>query len=54
MLQRILIKKNIKGNACSKKFEKISIVIKNVIESEDTLMHIAEHPSKYFFQHFHT
>ena len=30
------------------------IVIKNVIGSEDTLMHKAEHPSNYFFQHFHT
>ena len=33
---------------------KISIVIKNVIESEDTLMNKAERPINYFFQHFHT
>ena len=31
----------------------ISIVIKNVIWSEKTLMHKAEHPSNYFFQFFH-
>ena len=35
------------------KSKKISVVIKNVIESEDTLMHEAEGPSN-FFQHFHT
>ena len=28
--------------------------IKNVIEAEDTMMHSAERPSNYFFQHFHT
>ena len=28
---------------------KISIVLKNVIGSEDTLMHKAEHPSNLFF-----
>ena len=33
---------------------KISIVIKNEIESENTLMHKAERPSNYFFQLFHT
>ena len=31
------------------KSKKISIVIKNVIGSEDTLMHKAECPSNYFF-----
>ena len=33
---------------------KISIVVKNVIESEDTLMPKAERPSNYFSQRFHT
>ena len=28
--------------------KKISIVIKNVIQSEDTLIHEAERPSSYF------
>ena len=28
---------------------KISIIIKNVIEAEDTMMHSAERPSNYFF-----
>ena len=32
--------------------KKISIVLKNVIGSEDTLMHEAERPI--IFQHFHT
>ena len=32
---------------------KKSIIIKNVIEAEDTMMHGADHPSNYFFQHFH-
>ena len=32
---------------------KISIVIKNVIWSEKTLMHKAVRPSNYFFQFFH-
>ena len=31
---------------------KISIVIKNEIESEDTLMHKAERPSNYFSNSF--
>ena len=31
---------------------KTSIVIKNVIGSEDTMMHKAVRPSNYFFQHF--
>ena len=34
--------------------KKISIVIKNVNESEDTLMYEAERPGNYFFQLFHT
>ena len=34
--------------------KKISIVIKTVNGSEDTLMHKAEHPSNYFFRFFHT
>ena len=29
------------------------IVIKNVIASEDILVHKADRPSNYFFQHFH-
>ena len=32
--------------------KKISIVIKNVIGSEDTLMHKAERPSNYFSNTF--
>ena len=38
----------------SENLKKISIIIKNVIGSEDTLMHKAEHPNNYFFQHFDT
>ena len=34
------------------KSKKISIVIKNTIESEGTLMHKAERPSNYFFTHY--
>ena len=33
---------------------KISIVIKNIIESEDTLMQKVERPIIIFFQLFHT
>ena len=33
---------------------KISIVITNVIEFIDTLMHKTERPSSYFSEHFHT
>ena len=41
--------KKIKGNFCARKSEKkISIIIKNIIGSEDTLMHKAERPSNYF------
>ena len=54
MLKRIQIKKKIKGNFCARNSKKISIVIKNVNGSEDTLMHKAERPSNYFFQLFHT
>ena len=32
----------------------MSIVIQNVIGSEDTLMHKTERPSNHFFQLFHT
>ena len=53
MWKRILIKDD-QREFCAWKSEKTSILIKNVIESEDTLMHKAECPSNYFFQHFHT
>ena len=53
MLKRIKIKK-ITGNFCARKSKKISIIVKNVKEAEDTMMHNAECPSNYFFQHFHT
>ena len=53
MLKGIYIKK-IKGNFSAQKSKKISIVIKNVIWSEKTLMNKAERPSNYFFfQFFH-
>ena len=46
--------KKIKGIFCAqKKTKKISIVIKNVIWSEVTLMHKAEGLSNYFIQFFH-
>ena len=45
--------KKSKGILCAK-IEKISIIIKNVIEAEETMMHSTERPSNYFFQHFHT
>ena len=41
-----------KGNFCGRKSKK-SIVIKNVIWYEKTLMHKAERPSNYFFLFFH-
>ena len=44
--------KKIKGNFCARKSKKISIVIKNINESEDPLMHKAEGPSNYFFNSF--
>ena len=53
MLKRILIKPNQTEFLCAKIY-KISIIIKNVIEAEDTMMHSAERHSNYFFQHFHT
>ena len=54
MLERFRLKKingNFRARKCKKK---ISIIIKNVIGAEDTLMHKAERPSNYFFQLFHT
>ena len=51
MLKGIYIKK-IKGNFCARKSKKISIVIKNVIRSEKTLMHKAVQPSNYFSNSF--
>ena len=53
MLKRILIRKKLKGIFVRENL-KISIIIKNVIEAEDTMIHSAERPSNYFFQHFHT
>ena len=52
MLKGIYIKKDQRRFLCSK-IQKISIVIKNVIWSEKTLMHKAVRPSNYFFQFFH-
>ena len=46
MLKRILIKEDQREFLCAKIW-KISLVIKNVIESEDPLMHKAEHPSNF-------
>ena len=43
--------KRIKRNFCA---QNLSLVIKNVSDSKDTLVHKAERPSNYFFQHFHT
>ena len=40
-------------NFYARKFKKTSIVIKNVIWSEKTMMHKAERPSNKFFQFFH-
>ena len=51
MLKRIYIKKDQRDHLCAK-IQNISIVIKNVIWSEKTLMHKAVHPSNYFFQFF--
>ena len=48
MLKGIYIKKD-QRDFCARKSEKISIVIKNVIWSDKTLMHKAERPSKCFF-----
>ena len=52
MLKGIYIKKDQRVFLCTK-IKKMSIVIKNVIWSEKTLMHKAERPSNYFFQFFH-
>ena len=52
MLKGVYIKKDQREFLCAK-IEKISIVIKNVIWSEKTLMHKAVRPSNYFFQFFH-
>ena len=53
MLIGVDIQKKIKGNYCARKSKKISIVIKNVIWAEKTLMHKAECPSNFFVQFFH-
>ena len=53
MLKRNKIKKDQREFLCAKIY-KISIVIKNVNGSEDTLLHKAERPSNYFFQLLHT
>ena len=52
MLKGIYITKDQREFLCAK-IKKISIVNKNVILSEKTLMHKAEGPSNYFFQFFH-
>ena len=52
MLKVIYIKKRSKGIFLRENLKK-SIVIKNVIRSDETLMHKAESPSNYFFQVFH-
>ena len=50
MLKGFKLKK-IKGHFSAQKSKK-SITIKNIIWSEATLMHKAEHPSKYFSNSF--
>ena len=52
MLKGIYIKTD-QREFCAQKTKKISIVIKNIIWSEKTLMHKAVRPSNYFFQFFH-
>ena len=52
MLKVIYIKKRSKGIFLRENLKK-SIVIKNVIRSDETLMHKAEFPNNYFFQIFH-
>ena len=52
MLKGIYIKKD-QRELFVRENLKISIVIKNVIWSEKTLVHKAERPSNYFFQFFH-
>ena len=49
MLKGIYIKKRSKGNFVRENLKKIGIVIKNVIWSEKTLVHKAEHPSNNLF-----
>ena len=41
-------------NFCAQKSKKNSIVIKNVIGSEDTLMHKAGRPSNFFISFIHS
>ena len=53
MLKNFKLKK-IKGNVCAQKSKKMSIITKNVIGSEDTLMYKAQRSSNNVFQHFHT
>ena len=53
MLKGIYIQKDQREFLCAK-IKKKSIVIKNVIWCEKTLMHKAVRPSNYFFQFFHT
>ena len=53
MLKEIYKKKRSKGIFVRENL-KISIVIKNVIWSENTLMHKAVHPSNYFFSNSFT
>ena len=52
MLKGIYIKKDQREFLCAK-IKKISIIIKNVIFFEKTLMHNAVRPTNYFFQFFH-
>ena len=48
LLEGIYIKKRTKGIFVRENLKKISIIIKNIIWSEITLMHQAVHPSNYF------
>ena len=52
MLKGFTLKRS-KGIFVRENLKKISIVIKNVIWSEKTLIHKAELPSNYFSQFFH-
>ena len=54
MLKGFKKKKKKKREFLCAKIWKLSIIIKNVIEAEDTMMHSAERPSNYIFQRFHT
>ena len=51
MLKGFTLKK-IKGNFCARKPKKISIIIKNIIWFEKTLMHEAERSSNFFSNSF--